>query len=277
MTVQKRALNQSDRRRHTGRMRRKRILYCRLLLFFLLLLVLGSGAAFVVRGGKKQEPQSALKAEEMEVIHVPEDTVTESRADGLYEEYRDLLILVNKENPLDFTYTPKLRWICEGRLQIQETVYEDLVELLKAGEEAGYNYWIASAYRSREYQEELMEAEIEKNREAGLELEEARKKSEETLMEPGYSEHETGLAIDILVSGNPVMDIHQDEEPGNQWLREHAFRYGFILRYPEEKTDLTGIRYEPWHFRYVGREMAGYLQQQDLCLEEFYQLLQKQV
>lgn len=218
-----------------------------------------------------------MEAKEVGAMNTPVSARTYSIADDLYGKYQDLLILVNKQNPLDSVYEPSLRWICDGRLQIQEIVYEDLVDMLEAGEEAGHTYWIASAYRSRERQEELMEAEIEKNMRKGLSREEARKKSEETLMEPGCSEHETGLALDILVSENVTMDIHQAEEPGNQWLCEHAWEYGFVLRYPEEKTDLTGINYEPWHFRYVGKEMAEYMQREDLCLEEFYELVSSSV
>lgn len=90
-------------------------------------------------------------------------------------------------------------------------------------------------------------------------------------MPAGHSEHETGLALDILCSGNMKMDASQKKEPGNRWLRENCSRYGFILRYPEDKSEITGVSFEPWHFRYVGKQAAQYMQEQDITLEEFWE------
>lgn len=191
----------------------------------------------------------------------------------IFDTDKSLLVLVNKEHPLPADYDAGLRKICNGRLEASDIMYDDLVEMLAAGEDAGYTYWIASAHRSRERQERLMEEEIEKNMRNGLSREEAEKKSNETLMSPGYSEHETGLALDILCSGNMSMDLSQASEKGNVWLRENGWKYGFVLRYPKEKEDVTKINFEPWHFRYVGTAAAAYLHENDLTLEEFYNLL----
>ena len=92
-------------------------------------------------------------------------------------------------------------------------------------------------------------------------------------MPAGCSEPQTGLALDILCSGNTSMDVSQMDEPGNQWLRKNCYKYGFILRYPENKSAVTGINFEPWHFRYVGKAAAKYIMKNHITLEEFYQKL----
>lgn len=107
----------------------------------------------------------------------------------------------------------------------------------------------------------------------GYSYETALRKTLEYTMPAGQSEHETGLALDILCSTNTIMDESQKGEPGNRWLAEHCHEYGFILRYPENKEEVTGIRYEPWHFRYVGREAAAYLTEKGWTLEEFYEAI----
>lgn len=179
-----------------------------------------------------------------------------------------------KEQPLETDiYENNLRKICNGRLQASKALYEDLVNLLAAAGEEGYQYWIASAYRSRERQQELVEEDVARYVAQGMNEKEALEKTYEQTMPAGCSEHETGLALDILCSENVNMDLSQAQEPGNQWLSSHAYEYGFILRYPKEKEAITGISYEPWHFRYVGKETAKFLYQNQLTLEEFHEYI----
>lgn len=188
----------------------------------------------------------------------------------LYFGNEDLLTLVNKEHELSASHQAALRSICMGRLQAADVLYEDLCAMLEAGGDAGYEYWIASAHRDRSYQQGLVDEDVEKYMSKGYSYEAALRKTYEYTMPPGQSEHETGLALDILCSTNTIMDESQAGEPGNRWLAEHCHEYGFILRYPEGKETVTGIQYEPWHFRYVGREAAAYLTKKGWTLEEFY-------
>lgn len=188
----------------------------------------------------------------------------------LYSGNEDLLTLVNKEHELSASHQAALRSICMGRLQAADVLYEDLCAMLEAGGDAGYEYWIASAHRDRSYQQGLVDEDVEKYMSKGYSYEAALRKTYEYTMPPGQSEHETGLALDILCSTNTIMDESQAGEPGNRWLAEHCHEYGFILRYPEGKETVTGIQYEPWHFRYVGREAAAYLTKKGWTLEEFY-------
>ena len=88
---------------------------------------------------------------------------------------------------------------------------------------------------------------------------------------PGTSEHQLGLAVDLVDASYQVLDEAQASTPAQQWLMAHCWEYGFILRYPAEKQDITGIIYEPWHYRYVGRDHAQAIRQSGQCLEEFLQ------
>src|SRR5699024_1120015 len=115
------------------------------------------------------------------------------------------------------------------------------------------------------------------NIDSGMSEEEANKKAKEYLTEPGHSEHHTGLALDIvdeawIVAGNDL-EPEYAEEPSQHWLEETMTNNGFILRYPEGKEEVTGILYEPWHFRYVGVENAKFIVENKLALEEFVELL----
>lgn len=179
-----------------------------------------------------------------------------------------LLIVANKDHALPEDYDPGLRYICNGRLQASAVMYDDLVAMLRAAKDAGYDYWIASGYRDRQYQQELIDEDVREFMLQGMSYESALEKTMEETLPAGHSEHETGLSLDILCSGNTDMDISQSYEPGNRWLVEHCARYGFILRYPKGKEDITGISYEPWHFRYVG-SAAEEIMEKGITLEEY--------
>lgn len=204
----------------------------------------------------------------------PEKIVRREDCRKVYEANKELLVLVNREYALEEgIYEDSLRTICNGRLQASEYLYDDLVDLLAAAADEGYQYWIASAYRSRERQQELVDEDVARYMAQGMSRQQALEKTYEQTMPAGKSEHETGLALDILCSENLNMDTTQAEEAGNRWLAEHAHEYGFILRYPVDKEEITGILYEPWHFRYVGKEAAMFLWENELTLEEFWEII----
>lgn len=199
--------------------------------------------------------------------------VNSEKAYKIYKKNPKNLVLVNKERELDINYNASLRTICNGRLQASERLYGALVRMLHDAGEEGYHFWIASAWRSREKQQKLVDEDVRKEMQKGASYEEALEETLKETMEPGHSEHETGLALDILCSGNMKMDSTQGREPGNIWLRKNCHRYGFIFRYPKDKEKITGIRYEPWHFRYVGEKASKYMKKYNLTLEEFWELI----
>lgn len=214
--------------------------------------------------------ETAGSTEENPKLELTEEEQAECKE--IYENHPELLVLVNKEHELDESYDPKLRTICNGRLEASDRMYQDLTKMLHAAGDAGYEYWIASAYRSRQRQQQLIDEDVETLMQKGWNYEEALEQTLQQTMPAGYSEHETGLALDILCSGNMSMDDSQANEPGNQWLVEHCSEYGFILRYPKDKETVTGIDCEPWHFRYVGRDAAVFMMEHDLTLEDFFNI-----
>ena len=128
---------------------------------------------------------------------------------------------------------------------------------------------ICSAYRTREKQERLYQAEVERWQDRGYSQDNAKAEAGKAVAIPGTSEHQLGLAVDIVDINNQHLDETQESTEVQKWLMEHSWEYGFILRYPNEKSEITGIIYEPWHYRYVGREDAEQIHTLGVCLEEY--------
>lgn len=167
--------------------------------------------------------------------------------------------LVNYNHSVPEAYETELITRNDG-YQVAEICQENLQNMLDACAEAGHAPMIRSAYRTQEYQTMLYEAKV-----AQCGEEEAKT----IVAVPGTSEHQLGLALDIVDSHYPNLDEHQAETETQQWLMEHCWEYGFILRYPEGATDITGIIYEPWHYRYVGVIAALEIRDMGVTLEEY--------
>ena len=183
--------------------------------------------------------------------------------------------MVNKIKKLPSSYIRNLTEICDGRLQADKRLVKDLEKMLEAANNKGYSYFIASAYRSRERQKYLVEKNIADLMAQGMEEQKAKRETYRQQQMPGHSEHETGLALDILCAENLVMENQtQAKLRANQWLRKNCYKYGFVLRYPKKKENITFIAYESWHFRYVGKEAAKFMHENKLTLEEFYGYLE---
>ncbi len=179
------------------------------------------------------------------------------------------LLLVNKEKVLPEDYDVSIVSLNNGQ-QVAADIYDDLRDMLFTGEEEeGLSFLVASGYRTKEKQMQLVEEEIIKNQSFGMTYEEAYEDAMLTVAPTGYSEHETGLAVDIVAVANQRLDETQEYTRENQWLRENCYKYGFILRYPKDKEDITGFSYESWHFRYVGKEAAKEITEKGITLEEY--------
>ncbi len=179
------------------------------------------------------------------------------------------LILVNGGHPLpeDFQI-PAFTQLINGH-SIDQRAYPDLQRMMDACRAAGLQPTICSSYRTWEKQEELFEAKVQ----ACLPLAASRQEAEDQaalwVARPGTSEHQAGLAVDIVDKSYQLLDEGQEETEVQKWLMEHCAEYGFILRYPIEKSALTGVGYEPWHYRYVGETAAREIMSRGLCLEEY--------
>lgn len=182
------------------------------------------------------------------------------------------LILVNGENPLSEDFSvPELTELRNGQ-RIDSRAYPALQKMMDAARAAGYEPLICSSYRSRDKQAELFQRKVQSYLEQGYPSAEAERQASFWVARPGTSEHQTGLAADIVDQSYQLLDEEQENTPVQRWLMAHCAEYGFILRYPTGKSDITGIGYEPWHYRYVGLDAAGEIMEQGLCLEEYLAL-----
>lgn len=196
-------------------------------------------------------------------------------AQGQFASTGQQIILVNPWNYVPEGYTVELMPISK-EYQVAAVAYRDLNEMITDCANAGHQPVVCSAYRTQEYQEGLFQRKIERLLEdpANSYTEaEARVVAARSVAVPGTSEHQLGLAVDIIDNRNWNLNESQAQMPTQQWLMAHSWRYGWILRYPNEKSKITGIIYEPWHYRYVGKEVAAEIHDLGLCLEEYLQLL----
>jgi len=179
------------------------------------------------------------------------------------------LRLVNRENPLpeDFQ-VPELTRLRNGHA-FDSRAYPSLQSMMDAAREAGLRPLICSSCRTWDKQEELFEAKTRYYLDQGFDRAEAEEKAASWVARPGTSEHQTGLAVDIVDEAYQLLDEAQEDTAVQKWLMAHCAEYGFILRYPTEKSTLTGVNYEPWHYRYVGETAAREIMERGLCLEEY--------
>ncbi len=182
------------------------------------------------------------------------------------------LILVNKQHPIPEDYHFELAVFSAG-LHCDARVKEDLLAMLKAALSEGFNLNVCSPYRASETQVYSFNRKIKNNMAAGMSYAEAYRKASQAVTIPGCSEHEIGLAFDIVSDTYGALDFGFGKTGSGKWLAANCQRFGFILRYPAGKEDITGIEYEPWHFRYVGVEAATYIMEHGLTLEEFTEAL----
>ncbi|MBR3973480.1 MAG: D-alanyl-D-alanine carboxypeptidase family protein [Oscillospiraceae bacterium] len=184
------------------------------------------------------------------------------------------IILVNPWNALPEDYTVELTDI-SSKHEIASIAVADYKDMMKACRAAGMDPVVCSSYRTWEYQEELHQDRIRRFLKKGYSEEDAAVKAATIVAVPGTSEHQLGLALDIIDNDNWALDESQAKMPAQKWLMEHSWKYGWILRYPDDKSEVTGIIYEPWHYRYVGREVASHIHATGLCLEEYLDMLTK--
>ena len=182
------------------------------------------------------------------------------------------IMLANPWNMIPSDYIPNIKDIEDG-YSIDKSCKEPLEEMLAACRAAGHGVAIISGYRRNSTQITLYNRKVNYYLDQGLSPAEARKEAGKVVAMPGTSEHELGLAVDLVDTDYTDLDQAQENTDTQKWLMEHCWDYGFILRYPNNKSDKTGIIYEPWHYRYVGKAVAKELQKTGLCLEEYLESL----
>lgn len=184
------------------------------------------------------------------------------------------LLLVNDWNPMDKGYDDKVtmkkvdRYAVNGNQKVDARMYDDLMAMLEAGK--AYNIGVQSSYRPYSKQEQLYWNKVDSMRGTYSDPVVMQTKAGEVVKRPGFSEHNTGLAVDLYGSGDYSLTASFAKTNAYKWLMENCADYGFILRFPKGKESITGVIYEAWHFRYVGDpEIAHKIMDSGLCLEEY--------
>lgn len=186
----------------------------------------------------------------------------------------DVTVLVNKEHILDKDYVPLEMYVVDEnennfhqfkdaslKPMLRSDIKEYVDKLINDAQGLGLPIIVDSGYRSYNYQQVVLDALIKEKGDESFKL----------VALPGASEHQTGLAIDFAYYENGIYndDVKENDKEAI-WLKNNAWKYGFILRYPKGKENVTGYNFEPWHFRFVGLKLAKYLFKNDLTLEEYY-------
>ncbi len=178
------------------------------------------------------------------------------------------LMLVNQDNLLSADYQPNTAELLNGQ-RVDERIYDHLQNMISDAKQQGLSLVVCSAYRPRSLQEELYQEQVAAEMNNGHSRSEAEKIAGTTVAVPGTSEHQTGLAVDIVALDYQLLDEGVMQTDEVKWLYQNCQKYGFIVRYPEGKSDITKIIYEPWHYRYVGVEAATEIMQRNITLEEY--------
>lgn len=250
--------------------------------------LLGVGTAagiFLSDRSQQQEPPSAdIQQEEKEEAPVEsssqkeeeqEQSSQETKQQQLAEEFAKekeeyYLLLANAENPLPQDWSIQTEEVQNG-YEMDKRAAPAMREMIQAAKEDGVELMLCSAYRSVEKQQQLFDRSQQAYMAQGMSEEEAYAKTATETAIPGTSEHQTGLAADIVTPTYQMLDAGFANTPAGQWLSEHAAEYGFVLRYPQDKQEVTGIIYESWHYRFVGKTHAKLMKESGLCLEEYLQ------
>lgn len=192
--------------------------------------------------------------------------VKDEKTETIANLYKSQILLVNKENGLESEYEPdnlvNVNTRTNQKILMEKEAAEKLQEMFKAAENDGIELVPVSAYRTYDYQKNVFDQSVKSQ---GIEY------TKRYVAVPGYSEHQTGLAIDVGSPEDTTLTDNFENTNAFRWLQKNMHDYGFILRYPKGKENITGYKYEPWHIRYVGKDVAKKIQETGLTLEEFMQ------
>lgn len=241
-----------------------------ILIFVLLIFTVGFFVGFAT-GKKSEEDIPAVSSVSSEsVIPSLENSISEKKALDL-TQLPWYLTLVNFEHPLEKDFKPEELAEADNGY-VADSRIADAAKKMIADARVTENVRIIalSGYRDYNYQQELFDNKVRRlQKEKGCSIDEAEKEAATVVAVPGTSEHQLGLALDLVDARHVKLNESQENTAAYQWLYKHCHEYGFIVRYPNGKTDITGIIYEPWHFRYVGIEAATYIMENNLTLEEY--------
>lgn len=212
------------------------------------------------------EPQTEPAAEESQAV--PETKAAEKKSATVIpitDAEKWNLAIINTKYPLPDSYAPTLSNAINGsNIQLDSRVSEHYAEMYAAAKLSGCVLTPYSGYHTYALQENTFNRKVNFYVNKGMSAEEANQKASAQVLPAGCSEHNAGLAMDIVSASSDFINTKE-----YKWLCENAYNYGFILRYPEDKTAITGMNFEPWHWRYVGTQAAKEMKEKNQCLEEY--------
>ncbi|MCI8963939.1 MAG: M15 family metallopeptidase [Eubacterium sp.] len=226
------------------------------LLLFLVLVILGS---WIFRNGAE-----LITQEENPILDTLQIGINQADTSSDWN-----LILVNRTHRIPKNYEMELTELSNGQ-KVDSRIYPELQAMFDAARADGLQLFVREGYRTSEEQQQILDEKIAAFENEGNSRKEAKELAKEWVAVPGTSEHELGLSVDINANTSV-----SSRDSVYTWLAENAHSYGFIKRYPSDKTEITGINNEPWHYRYVGKETAEEIKEKGVCLEEYIEELRK--
>ena len=221
---------------------------------------------------KNDNNTESQQSQSQEATVQEEETTDENTSAQAPKEREWNLTLVNPHNKIPEGYADSITLTqLQNGQAIDSRCYPDLQEMMDACRADGLSPLIVSSFRSNETQESLYNRKINQFKDMGYNDDDAKIEAGRIVAVPGTSEHQLGLAIDVVDTSYQTLDEQQENTPTQKWLMQNSYKYGWILRYPNSKKDITGIIYEPWHYRYVGKEAAEEIYNSGVCLEEYLQ------
>lgn len=254
----------------TNKAKRRQKQRYRLLILMGIIFLLGFLAGLFV-GSKKVQPVNFVMESSTETSENNPDSLKDTKKSIDNSKLPWNLQLVNYEYPLEETFTPEALAEADNTYETDSRIADAVKKMISDARQTEDVRIIAiSAFRDYDYQMELFEDKVQRlQKEHGYSVKKAREEAATVVAYPGTSEHQLGLALDLVDARHVKLDESQENTAAYQWLFKHCAEYGFIVRYPNGKTDITGIIYEPWHFRYVGEEAAKVIMEKNITLEEY--------
>lgn len=248
--------------------RRKRILIYRLkllLVFVIVLFLLGMMFSAIRNKNHKENAnnnQAVSSQEESSQVELTHEQLSKKSFETWNNSCDWTMRIVNGSNPKPSDYKVTTQTYQKHEVDVRILPY--LKDMIEAASKDGINLQIVSAYRSDERQTTLYNQQVKTEQKKGLDLNAAQEEAKKTVAKPGTSEHQIGLAVDF----NNLTDKFTDTKE-YEWLHQHSHEYGFIQRYSRDKSDITGVINEPWHYRFVGKDNAKAIEDSGLCMEEY--------
>ena len=255
---------------NSKRLKQKKQLQYRFIILLVIVFAFGFLAGYLI-GSKKESEITFVMSETASTSNIKtSDESLPEKEKTIPENLPWYLTLVNFEHALPEDFAPESLGVADNTYQTDRRIVDATKKMIADARKEGVRIIAISAFRDYDYQMELFENKVIRLQQSkGYSVDKAREEAATVVAYPGTSEHQLGLALDLVDARHVKLDQSQENTAAYKWLYEHCAEYGFIVRYPNGKTDITGIIYEPWHFRYVGTDAAKVIMEKEITLEEY--------